>query len=218
MFNKLIGVFAVAAALIAPDAAMAAASAIATADVNLRAGPSTRYPVIDVIGDGHNVRIFGCLGNRSWCDVSYAGQRGWMSSNYLAVRDNGRRYTGSRIVPSIGAPVISFSFGSYWGDHYRHRSFYRDRSRWDHRNDRWDRHDGSDRDDRDRWDRRDDRRDVRDARRELRKERRDVKKARRELRQEQRAGGDVREARRELRKERAERREAKRELRRERRD
>jgi hypothetical protein len=33
----------------------------------------------------------------------YDGQRGWMSSNYLALVDNGRRYIGTRAVTALRA-------------------------------------------------------------------------------------------------------------------
>jgi uncharacterized protein YraI len=196
MFNKAFGAFIIVSGLLAPAAAMAASTAVATTNVNLRAGPSTQYPVVNVVGSGDDVRVYGCLSNRSWCDVGYAGQRGWMSSNYLAYVEAGRRYTGTTVVTRIGVPVIGFSFGSYWDNHYKGRSFYHDRNRWD----------------------RGDRRDVQRARKEVKQERHDVKDARQELRQERRTDGDVRGARQELRHERAERKDAKRQLRRERRD
>jgi len=117
-------------AALLPGAA-SAATAIATTNVNLRAGPSTAYPPVNVVRGGEDVQVFGCLANRSWCDVDFYGQRGWMSSNYLAFVRGGQRYTGARSVEYIGAPVISYSFGRYWDDHYRGRDFYRDRRRWD---------------------------------------------------------------------------------------
>jgi uncharacterized protein YraI len=191
MLYKTLG--AVALLSMMPGVASAASTAVATTDVNLRAGPSTSYPAVDVVVGGDGVRVYGCLSNRSWCDVRYAGQRGWMSSNYLAFVDSGRRYTGTRAINALRAPVISFSFGNYWDDHYRGRSFYRDRDRWD-------------------------RRELRGARREVREERRDVREARQDLREERRTDGDVRGARQNLREERRELRRDRRELRRERRD
>ena len=191
MSHRVIGVVALFATVMAPGAA-SAASAIATTNVNLRAGPSTAYPAVNVVAAGTGVHVFGCLGNRSWCDVNYHGQRGWMSSNYLAFMDGGRRYVGTRAVTALRAPVVTFSFGSYWDNHYRGRPFYLDRDRWE-------------------------RRDRQDARREVRQERRDLERARREVRIERRTGGDVRDARRELREERRELRDARRDLRRERR-
>jgi len=166
MSYKSLGAVAILATLLAPGAAMAA-SAVATTNVNLRAGPSTAYPAVNVVGAGEGVRVHGCLNSRSWCDVSYGRQRGWMSSNYLAFIDRGRRYTGTHAVTALRAPVITFSFGKYWDDHYRGRPFCRDRDRWE-------------------------RRDFRDARQELRHERRDVRDARRELREERRELKDAR--------------------------
>jgi uncharacterized protein YraI len=166
MYKKTLRAIALLAAVSLPGIAAAASTAIATTNVNLRAGPSTAYPAVNVVGAGEDVRVFGCLSNRSWCDVAYAGQRGWMSSNYLAYVERGRRYTGPRVVSYIGAPTVAFSVGSYWDNHYRGRSFYRDRARWE-------RHGGWDRHDRDRWeDRRDDRR-GRDRDRDRWEDRRD---------------------------------------------
>ncbi len=181
MNKMLLGLLAVVGGFALPATADAAARAIATADVNLRAGPSTRYPAVDVVGGGDRVRVYGCLENRSWCDVGYDGQRGWMSSNYLAYAGGPRRYTGERAIRAIEAPVISFSIGGYWDDHYRARRFYRERDRYDgiygprYRRDR-DRFEDRDRfDDRDdvRRDHRAEPRERRDDHRELRRERRD---------------------------------------------
>lgn len=158
MNKKIFGAAALLLAAGVPGVASAASTAIATTNVNLRAGPSTEYPAVNVVPAGYDVRVYGCLSNRSWCDVSYGQQRGWMSSNYLAYVRDGRRYTGERVVGYIGAPVVSFSVGSYWDDHYRGRNFYRDRDRWDRRGG-WDRNDRRDR--RGDWE---DRRDNRDRR------------------------------------------------------
>lgn len=177
-------------AILLPTGAIAA-TAIATTDVNLRAGPSTGYPAVNVVGAGNDVEVFGCLSNRSWCDVDYYGQRGWMSSNYLAFVDDGRRYTGARVVERIGAPVVSFSVGNYWDRHYRGRPFYRDRERYgrpdfdrpsrrEYREERRDRRE-------DRYDRRVDRREFRDDRREDRREfRQERRDDRREFRDDRR--------------------------------
>ncbi|WP_019996249.1 SH3 domain-containing protein [Aureimonas ureilytica] len=121
---------ALAGTALAPGIA-SAATAIATTNVNLRAGPSTAYPPVNVVRGGEEVRVYGCLANRAWCDVTFYGQRGWISSNYLAYVRGGQRYTGPRVVPYIGAPTVTYSFGRYWDDHYRDRDFYRDRRRWD---------------------------------------------------------------------------------------
>lgn len=190
---------ALAGVLLAPASAMAA-TAIATGNVNLRAGPSTAYPAVNVVPSGNSVEVFGCLSNRSWCDVDYYGQRGWMSSNYLAYVRGGRRYTGSQVIGYIGAPTVTYSFGNYWDRHYRGRDFYRDRQRWDGiygprifdrgpppRRGEW-------RDDRrDRWEDRRERAEDRRERRERAEDRRDRWDDRRDAREDRR--GDDRDPR-----------------------
>lgn len=217
--NKTFGAAVLVSAFAVPGIANAAASAIATADVNLRAGPSTRYPVVDVIDGGDNVRVYGCLESGSWCDVSYRGDRGWMSANYLAYLEGGRRYTDN-VIARIGVPFITFSFGNYWNDYYRGYDFYDD---WDYYDDRRELRREIRRERREdrreiRRERRDDRRDIRRDRREVKRERRDVRDARQELRRERRDGGNIRQERRQVRQERRELRDARRDLRRERRD
>ncbi len=182
--NKIIlGTLTFAGLISLPAAALAATIGVATTNVNLRAGPSTSYPAVDVVPSGDEVRVFGCLADRAWCDVRYDGLRGWMSSNYLAFFESGRRYVGGDAVYRLRAPVITFSFGNYWDNHYRGRGFYRERDRYERywRGDRnWQR--AERRDDRrdwreerrdDRWDRRDDRRDDRGERRDDRRDGRD---------------------------------------------
>ncbi len=166
MLMRVLGAVALLGAIVAP--ASAAGTAVATANVNLRAGPSVGYPAVNVVPYGDDVRVFGCLSSRSWCDVSYGGQRGWMSSNYLARVERGRRYVGAPVVDVIEVPVVSFSVGDYWDRHYRKRSFYRDRARWEDRRDLYDgprhrdggrRHFREERRDNDDWRDREERRD-----------------------------------------------------------
>lgn len=155
-----------------------AANGYATANVNLRAGPSTGYPAVTVIPAGTGVDIYGCMSGANWCDVGYAGIRGWVSGSYLqAIYGERRVYVGPQYYRPLGIPSVTFSIGNYWDRHYRGRDFYHDRDRWhDRRDRRWDRRDewrddGQDwRDDR----RRDERRDVR--RDERRDDRRDVRR------------------------------------------
>ena len=121
---------AIGAAFFMPALAQAA-EGFATANVNMRAGPSTNFPVITVIPDGRSVEIHGCLSDRPWCDVSFFGNRGWVSGHYVQASYRSRRV---RVEPdyyrSLGIPSVVFSIGTYWNNHYRNRSFYRDRDRW----------------------------------------------------------------------------------------
>lgn len=70
-------------ALIAGGAA-AATSAFATSDLNLRAGPGPQYEVIGVIDGSTEAMVEGCLTDANWCQVTYNGQSGWASGEYLA--------------------------------------------------------------------------------------------------------------------------------------
>lgn len=119
-------VLAAAAGVLAPAAAQAA-SGFATANLNLRSGPSTQFPAVTVIPNGARVEVHGCVATRNWCDVSWGPARGWASYNYLYVDDRGRR----RNVREWRAPVVTFEVNRYWGQHYKGRPFYQQRDRWD---------------------------------------------------------------------------------------
>lgn len=115
---------AAAAAIMLPAAALAAQPAFTTTDLNLRAGPGTDYPVVDMIPGGARLRIEGCIAGYNWCSVVWRGEYGWAQGDYLAAL-----YRGSRVVvvdegPEIGLPIIGFDIGTYWRRHYRHRGFY----------------------------------------------------------------------------------------------
>ncbi|MBP1852058.1 SH3 domain-containing protein [Rhizobium halophytocola] len=135
MLNFKAMAFGLAFSALVPAAAFAA-NGYATANVNLRAGPSTQYPAVTVIPVGSGVDIFGCMQSANWCDVGYAGIRGWVSGSYLqALYEQRRVEVGPRYYGELGIPSVTFSVGNYWERHYRQRDFYRDRDRWDH----WDR-------------------------------------------------------------------------------
>lgn len=144
------------AMLLALSVPATAQRAEVTTDLNMRAGPGTRYPVITTIPDGGGVRLHGCVSGYDWCDVSWRGNRGWVFADYLNYRYRNRL----RPIPEWGAqvdlPILSFSFGTYADRHYRGMPWYGDRHRWG-------RHHGRDRDYRDRdWRRGDRHRDWRD--------------------------------------------------------
>jgi uncharacterized protein YraI len=64
----------------------------------------------------------------NWCDVSWVGERGWVSGAYLA--HGSTRYARRPIPsigPSIGLPVIGISPEVYHRQHYARRAWYRDR-------------------------------------------------------------------------------------------
>lgn len=133
-----------------PSLADAAVRGFSTANVNMRSGPSTGYPAVTVIPVGAPVTIYGCMSSVNWCDVAFAGGRGWVSGNYVQAAYRQRRVeVGPRYYQPLGIPTVTFEVGNYWDRHYRGRDFYRDRDRWDRRGRDWDRRDRDRRD----WDR-----------------------------------------------------------------
>jgi uncharacterized protein YraI len=135
--KKLWLMAAVAASTAGLPAIAEAAPAFSTGNVNMRSGPSTQYPPVIVIPVGSQVDIRGCLSGSNWCDVAYAGYRGWVSGSYLQASYSQRRvYVDPEYYRPLGIPTVTFSIGRYWDDHYRDRSFYRERDRW-RDNDGW---------------------------------------------------------------------------------
>lgn len=118
-------------AFLAMPALAQAASGFATANVNMRSGPSTAYPAVVVIPVGARLQIYGCLSYDSWCDVSFAGGRGWVSGRYIqATYNNNRVYIDRNYYRGLGIPIITFDIDDYWSRNYRQRDFYRERDVW----------------------------------------------------------------------------------------
>lgn len=117
-----------AVAMLAGTTWTSAQEAFTTGDVNMRAGPGTRYPAITTIPEGREVYIHGCLANWDWCDVSWRRDRGWVFSDYLEALYRNRRLSFYDYRRYVDLPVISFGFG-YWDRHYRDRPWFGD---WDH--------------------------------------------------------------------------------------
>jgi uncharacterized protein YraI len=108
-----------------------AAEGFATANVNMRAGPSTAYPAVTVIPAGASVEIHGCLADVPWCDVEFYDGRGWVAGRYVqALYQQRRVYVEPEYYRPLGIPTVVFSVGNYWDRYYRNRDFYRDRDRW----------------------------------------------------------------------------------------
>lgn len=90
---------AAAAAVVFLPAAQAAPGTI-TANVNVRSGPGTNFPVVDVSQRGQQVDVQRCQG--SWCYVVKPGPDGWVSASYLTASG------GTPVNPSN--PGVSFGF------------------------------------------------------------------------------------------------------------
>jgi uncharacterized protein YraI len=125
--HALKAAFLAIAAFLLPAAAQAAAG-FATANVNMRSGPSTRYPAVTVIPVGTSVEIHGCLADIPWCDVSFYDGRGWVAARYVqVVYRQSRVYLEPDYYDTLGIPFVTFEIGSYWDRYYRNRDFYRQR-------------------------------------------------------------------------------------------
>lgn len=112
-------------------AAAQAAEGFATANVNMRSGPSTRYPAVTVIPVGTPVEIHGCLSDTPWCDVSFYSGRGWVAGRYVQANYQSRRvYVEPDYYGALGVPIVTFEVNRYWDRHYRNRDFYRDRDNY----------------------------------------------------------------------------------------
>ncbi len=75
----------VSAASVAAPAAQAncTPSAITTGTVNMRTGPGTNNPIITVLPINVVVNITGRNNDRSWYQVVFNGQQGWVSAQFL---------------------------------------------------------------------------------------------------------------------------------------
>ena len=115
--------------LVVPAASLAQ-TAYTTKTVNLRAGPSRDYPVVDQLQPGEAVEINGCLDDWTWCDVSVGNDRGWVTSRNLDSSYQNRRVVIYGNGPMFGFPIVGFSVGNYWDTYYRGRPWYSRRSYW----------------------------------------------------------------------------------------
>jgi uncharacterized protein YraI len=95
-----------------------AQTSFTTNDVNMRAGPDRVFPVVGWLPRGTSVRVFGCTSGWRWCDVSFRRNRGWVHSSFLSNVGRGR------------TPVVTFSVGPYWNNHYRGLPWYSTQPQW----------------------------------------------------------------------------------------
>lgn len=115
--------------LVVPGASQAQ-TAYTTRTVNMRAGPSRDYPVVDQLQPGEAVEINGCLDDWTWCDVSIGNDRGWVYAGSLESPYRNRRVVIYGNGPMFGYPIVGFSVGPYWDTYYRGRPWYSRRSYW----------------------------------------------------------------------------------------
>ena len=123
-------IYLVAVLLISTPAIAFAARGYATSDVNMHAGPGTGYPVVDIIPAHARITIYGCLSDYAWCDVSWRGDRGWVSADDLDYFYNNRYVYLPGYADVIDVPILTFSLGTYWNDYYVGRPWYGRLSYW----------------------------------------------------------------------------------------
>ena len=118
----------VAAVLLATPAAALAAPGVINTSVNLRAGPSVEFPVVNRLPLGVSVEVFGCIRQALWCDVGWGRERGWVAAQYLDYLYDGRYVDLPSYV--VDVPVASFVLTSYWSSYYFGRPWYRRHAWW----------------------------------------------------------------------------------------
>jgi uncharacterized protein YraI len=121
---------AAALAMTMPLAA-SAQEAFARGAVNLRAGPSGDYPLVARLGPGQPFDLLGCTRGYAWCDVVLPdGLRGWVYAGSIDYAYDRQRVPLASYGAMIGVPIVGFTIGNYWGDHYRDRPWYREQRYW----------------------------------------------------------------------------------------
>lgn len=100
------------------------------ADTTLWSGPSPDYPPITNLPPQTWVSVQGCTAGWQWCDVITGPNRGWVPGNYILYPNQGIGVPLPSYGASIGVPIVTFVIGTYWGAHYRNRSFYGNRNYW----------------------------------------------------------------------------------------
>lgn len=87
---------AVAGTLVAMSGSAWADTVVSTnIDLNMRAGPGARYPVVGVLPAGQTAVLDGCLQGSKWCAVGKGENRAWINSDYVS-----SEFAGSRVILS----------------------------------------------------------------------------------------------------------------------
>ena len=116
-----------AVVLLVSGASLASAEspAVAVANVNLRAGPATNFPVVAVVPAGARITTYGCTADYSWCDTAFGVTRGWVSAHYIQVVYNN---VPTAITPAtaVGLSLAIIAFDKwYWDTYYVAYPWYR---------------------------------------------------------------------------------------------
>lgn len=98
---------AVAGTLVAMSGSAWADTVVSTnIDLNMRAGPGARYPVVGVLPAGQTAVLDGCLQGSKWCAVGQGENRAWINSDYVSSEFAGRRVILSERPPQSEVTII----------------------------------------------------------------------------------------------------------------
>ncbi|MBT9384552.1 DUF1236 domain-containing protein [Pseudooceanicola sp. CBS1P-1] len=104
MYAKIAGLSALA--ILTAGSAMAATSATATTDLNMRAAPGSEAQIVDVIPNNAAVTVEQCATQLSWCKVDYNGRQGWAYSPYLTASLDDRPVVVHDNVQHLGLQTV----------------------------------------------------------------------------------------------------------------
>lgn len=90
LLSTLAGAVVTLSGIALPGTAMADTPVFAAADLNIRAGPGARYPVVGVLPAGESAMLRGCIAGSKWCSVSDSGG-GWINSDFVTADFGGER-------------------------------------------------------------------------------------------------------------------------------
>lgn len=103
------------------------------ADISLQSGPDPEYPSITELAAGTPVDIQGCIDGYGWCDVIVGEDRGWVAGSFIEEEYENQPVVIQDYGPRFRIPIVTFSLGTYWGNHYHNRPWFHERSRWEER-------------------------------------------------------------------------------------
>ncbi|MCE1238071.1 MAG: SH3 domain-containing protein [Hyphomicrobiales bacterium] len=107
------------------SAALGATPAVTVGTVNLRAGPSTAYPVVTVVPVGTRIVTHGCIAGYTWCDVGVGPARGWMAANWILISQADTTVVLTpAVATAVGIGVVTFG-RAYWNSYYVGYPWYR---------------------------------------------------------------------------------------------
>ncbi|MCB1496106.1 MAG: DUF1236 domain-containing protein [Bauldia sp.] len=108
-YPRFLTIAATAAAVFVGGEAALAFVAFSNADLNLRSGPSTHYPIVATTNHKDRLDVSGCLEDVSWCVVSWGGVEGWASAEYIDVDETDGVKTLPLAKNDMGIPVVTYT-------------------------------------------------------------------------------------------------------------